>query len=52
MLRCRFFGQRNQIAPFGIFQELEVRILIGEAAGFTTNMKLHILVQVGNVLYY
>ena len=46
-----FFGQRNQMAPFGILQELEVRIPIGKADGFTTNMKLHILVQ-GEEMFY
>ena len=46
-----FFGQRNQMAPFGILQELEVIIPIGKAAGFTTNMKLHILVQ-GEEMFY
>ena len=39
MLIANFFGQRNQMAPFGI---LQVRIPIRKADGFTTNMKLHI----------
>ena len=46
-----FFGQGNQMAPFGILQELEVIIPIGKSAGFTTNMKLHILVQ-GEEMFY